>query len=116
MVERPIKKSERQARTESNDAGEGVEASQSSSVAGSPAAPRQAPKPKGSSQPARDKDKSRRKGDSSEEARPGAMNPALMRGPKPTQPKPPVAPVTPAEDEAIAEESAPEATEAASEE
>jgi len=93
MVERPIKKSERQAATtaevqQTSGTAQGIEG-----VRETNAAPEQrstTPRPS-KDRPAKDKDqrKGRKGQQKDEDARP-PLNPALMRGPKPTKPKPPV--------------------------
>ena len=100
MVERPIKKSERQAVSPSSDVGE--EATEKrrpivkrvdSTTSEEESAPRSFQK--------KDRSKGRGKGNQ-QESRPATVNPALMRGPKPTKPKPPAIQETP---EATSEDS-----------
>ncbi len=110
MVERPIKKSERQATAASNDAEVVLEVEASptetnqDSVTDSPEnqspEKRNIPRPL----PAKEKDKGKEKGRGREKERESSrppLNPALARGPKPSKPKPPVVQATqetPAED------------------
>ncbi|MBL1177462.1 hypothetical protein [Pantanalinema sp. GBBB05] len=105
MVERPIKKSERLAKAES------AEATGASSLPSS--------EERRETRPARGRDKGGKgkggKGKGKgrgEDEKPQAINPALMRGPKPAKPQPPkeeVAPeVTEETSETIAEETTPE--------
>src|ERR671932_531688 len=109
MVERPIKKSERQAMASNSDVTETVKENEGQAqeasldeISPSPS-PRNTPRPilgkegkdRGTDRDRdRDKDrgrgKGRGKGNQREESRPSNVNPALMRGPKPTKPKPPV--------------------------
>ena len=109
MVERPIKKSERQAATttevqQASGTAQGIEG-----VRETNAAPEQrstTPRPS-KDRPAKDKDKDQRKGRKGQQKDEGArppLNPALMRGPKPTKPKPPVIEAASEEQEATAEE------------
>ena len=82
MVERPIKKSERQAVAPSSDAGEQVKGKES---------PIEEPPDSTSRQSFRRKDKTKGRGKRhQQDSRPSSVNPALVRGPKPTKPKPPV--------------------------
>lgn len=97
MVERPIKKSERQAVAEPNDDIEVQETEASTAEGNQDFTP--LPEKQSAPRPLLGKDKSKAKGRGKEEkesrsARPPA-NPALMRGPKPTKPKPPVVQETP---------------------
>jgi hypothetical protein len=99
MAERPIKKSERQS---SNGVEERLEAAPASSEGNfdpEPSSPRRERSPNKSSRgKGKGKDKRREK-----EAAP-PINPALMRGPRPTRPKPPVVKTAEAsEDEATPE-------------
>ncbi len=95
MVERPIKKSERQAITPNSDVGQEAKGQErpteeridpTTSASGERSAPRSFQK--------KDRAKGRGKGNQ-QESRPASVNPALMRGPKPTKPKPPVIQETP---------------------
>ncbi len=119
MVERPIKKSDRQAIASNTDVTEAVKETEGQAqeashdeISPSPSA-RNTPRPilgkegkdrgtdrdrdrdndRGTDRD-RDRDrgrgKGRGKGNQREESRPSNVNPALMRGPKPTKPKPPV--------------------------
>jgi hypothetical protein len=100
MVERPIKKSERQAKTDESSSGGDRPTSEAS------------PRESGTARPTRDKDRGKdrgkgkgKKGSREEEPR-QAVNPALVRGPRPTRPQPPVEEVQPeVHQEAVAEES-----------
>lgn len=79
MVERPIKKSERPAKDSSSDSGDR-----------SPAQPSEQPRADRSS---RSKDRDRGKGGRGRGGKPEepkAVNPALMRGPRPVKAQPPV--------------------------
>ncbi|HEY9607241.1 MAG TPA: hypothetical protein V6C85_36885 [Allocoleopsis sp.] len=87
MVERPIKKSERQALAPKSDAGEEVKGN------GRSAEERFDSKPSRSFQK-KDRKKGRGKG-KQEDSRPSSVNPALVRAPKPQKPKPPVIEETP---------------------
>ena len=119
MVERPIKKSDRQAIASNTDVTEAVKETEGQAqeashdeISPSPSA-RNTPRPilgkegkdRGTDRDRdrdrdndrgtdRDRDrgrgKGRGKGNQREESRPSNVNPALMRGPKPTKPKPPV--------------------------
>ena len=88
MVERPIKKSERQAtdKPSSDAAGSQESAALDSGTQNS--------EERGRNRSSRDKgDRGKRKGrgrDQEDDRAKTPVNPALMRGPKPTQPKPPV--------------------------
>lgn len=82
MVERPIKKSERQAVSPDSNAGEDVQGKER------PIAKR-LDSSTGQSFQKKDRTKGRGKGNQ-EEARPSNINPALVRGKRPTKPKPPV--------------------------
>jgi hypothetical protein len=87
MVERPIKKSERQTVAPESDAGEEVKGKGRS------------PEERLDSKPSRsfqkkDRKKGRGKG-RQEDSRPSSVNPALVRAPKPQKPKPPVIEETP---------------------
>jgi hypothetical protein len=87
MVERPIKKSDRQAVAPSSDVGEEVKGG------GRPSEERPDSTTRRSFQK-KDKTKGRGKRDQ-EDSRPTSVNPALVRGPKPQKPKPPVVEQTP---------------------
>lgn len=108
MVERPIKKSERQIAPPS-DAGEETQEIQDTqpqaiennleATAASPEKRKVIP-----SIPGKEKSKARGKGSKrEEEAAIPPMNMALMRGPKPTKPKPPVVTTSPEEIESSSE-------------
>lgn len=100
MVERPIKKSERQAVNESNDVVDVVK-----EASGEPTSTNEgAETPIQSSKrvislptPAKDKKKEKDRGDrrKDEQANKPPANLALMRGPKPTKPKAPVVVTSP---------------------
>ena len=101
MVERPIKKSERQIAPPS-DAGEETQETQetqSHAVEDSPEAAVASPEKRKviPSVPGKEKAKGRERGSKREQEPAAPMNMALMRGPKPTKPKPPVV-TTPAEE------------------
>ena len=82
MVERPIKKSERQAVAPSSDVGEQVKGKER---------PIEEPPDSTSGQSFRRQDKTKGRGKrQQQDSRPSNVNPALVRGPKPTKPKPPV--------------------------
>jgi len=107
MVERPIKKSERQAATttevhETSGTTQDIEG-----VRETNAVPEQrstTPRPS-KDRPAKDKDQRKgRKGQQKDEGARPPLNPALMRGPKPTKPKPPVIEAVSEEQEAASEE------------
>ena len=108
MVERPIKKSERQAITPKSNVDEEVKGQErpveerldsTTSISEERSAPRSFQK----------KDRAKGRGKSNQqESRPSSVNPALMRGPKPTKPKPPVIQETP---EATTEDSVTETPE-----
>ncbi len=98
MVERPIKKSERQVVTKSNDVVEEALDTEPRTIEGATDPTTQSPEEQNTKQrplPVKDKTKGkegkgrgdRQKDDQS--SRP-PVNPALLRGPKPTKPKPPV--------------------------
>lgn len=92
MVERPIKKSERQAIAEPSDVVKEVVETEPNLMSGSldstipPPAERNTTRPS----PRKDKTKGKGKDNQQQEERSKPANPALMRGPKPTKPKPPV--------------------------
>lgn len=107
MVERPIKKSERQAATttevqETSEAAQGIEGVQEANPA--PEQRSTTPRPS-KDRPAKDKEerKGRRSQQKDEGARP-PLSPALMRGPKPMKPKPPVIEAAAKEQEVTSEE------------
>lgn len=87
MVERPIKKSERQAASADSNVGDEVQEK---------GRPIQKPidSTTGRSFQKKDRTKGRGKGNQ-EEAKPTNINPALVRGKRPTKPKPPVLEQTP---------------------
>lgn len=87
MVERPIKKSERQAVSGDSNVGDEVQGK------GRPIEER-LDSTTGRSFQKKDRTKGRGKGNQ-EDARPSNVNPALVRGKKPTKPKPPVLEQTP---------------------
>ena len=93
MVERPIKRSERQtvADAEPSKVIEEVLETEPTAIEGSlDVTP--PPKERNIPRPSRGKDttKGKGKGNQQEESRSSPMSAALMRGPKPTKPKPPV--------------------------
>lgn len=92
MVERPIKKSERQTVAEPSDVVEEVLETEPSSSEGGLGSITQFPEERNTTRPyrAKDKTKGKGKGNQKEDSRSSPVNPALMRGPKPTKPKPPV--------------------------
>ena len=92
MVERPIKKSERQTVAEPSNVKEEVLETESSLIEGSQDSIIEPPKERNTARPFRGKDKTKGKGKGNqpEEDRSRSANPALMRGPRPTKPKPPV--------------------------
>ena len=102
MVERPIKKSERQTVAPKSDAGEEVKGN------GRSTEERLDSKPSRSFQK-KDRKKGRGKG-KQEDSRPSSVNPALVRGPKPQKPKPVVLEETP---DTTGEDSVTESTEEA---
>lgn len=98
MVERPIKKSERQAVTESNEVVEKTLTSEPSTIEGATDSITETPEKRNTKVlplPTKDKTKAKEgKGRGSQQkdeqsSRP-PMNAALVRGPKPTKAKPPV--------------------------
>lgn len=99
MVERPIKKSERQIAPPS-DAGEETQETQPNAVEDNLEATTASPEKRKviPSVPGKEKTKGRGKGSNREEAAPPPMNLALMRGPKPTKSKPPVVVAAPPEE------------------
>ncbi len=119
MVERPIKKSDRQAQPKLEAGGESTAKPVSESTAkplpvrsiDRPSRTKDTAQEPGKDQGDRDRDKSkgRGKGKSRDEEPRQVMNPALLRGPKPARPKPPEPEVeeTPseaAEDAVVAED------------
>ncbi len=98
MVERPIKKSERQVAPPS-DAGEETQETQPNAVEDSLETTTPSPEKRKviPSIPGKEKAKGRGKGSNREEAAPPPMNMALMRGPKPVKSKPPVVTAPPEE-------------------
>lgn len=91
MVERPIKKSERQIKADANGVGENLAdpngvADELEQELKTEAQPRK------NSPNKQDRDKTSRKGQRSRQKteEPNRSNPALLRGPRPTKPKPPV--------------------------
>lgn len=98
MVERPIKKSERQIAPPS-DAGEETQETQPNAVEDSLEATTASPEKRKviPSVPGKEKSKGRERGSKREQEPAAPMNMALMRGPKPTKPKPPVV-TTPSEE------------------
>jgi hypothetical protein len=92
MVERPIKKSERQTAPSTSDVVEEVQETEPSPVEGSQSSITQSSEERSTTRPIRRKDKTDKKGkgNQQESERSGQVNPALVRGPKPTKPKPPV--------------------------
>ena len=117
MVERPIKKSERQATDKPSSDAAGFQESEAADSGARNSEER------GRSRPSRDKgdrndkggDRGKRKGrgrDQEDDRAKTPANPALMRGPKPTQPKPPVVQPEPeVEENATAEADSEVATE-----
>lgn len=105
MVERPIKRSDRQAIADAEPSKviEEVLETEPTAIEGNldvtpPPKERNIPRPSRS----KDTTKGKGKGNQQEDSRSSPMSPALMRGPKPTKPKPPVVKKTEsdAEDEA----------------
>lgn len=94
MVERPIKKSERQVSTEVSDVVAENPTSEPDRVGDDPEqALKTEPYSEGKRGPnQQDRSKSRKKGGGNRqrEQETARVNPALLRGPKPTKPKPPV--------------------------
>lgn len=92
MVERPIKKSERQIVAEPSDVVEEVLETEASLSEGSPDSTTQAREKRIITLPlaGKDKAKGKGKGNKQDDERSSPANPALMRGPKPTRPKGPV--------------------------
>jgi hypothetical protein len=111
MVERPIKKSERQAISESPDAAKEGAAAQTEVSVENPPTEAQPRKERIIDQPLRGRDKDKTKGKDRDKGkrggddRPPQVSPALMRGPKPTKPKPPVIKADSAEVDESAEDS-----------
>ncbi|HEY9846019.1 MAG TPA: hypothetical protein V6D03_07465 [Candidatus Caenarcaniphilales bacterium] len=94
MVERPIKKSERQAVAEPVQVASAALETETNVADGDPGSSTLATEERRTIlPPVKGKDKSKGKGKQrqQQDERPKALaNPALMRGPKPTKPKPPV--------------------------
>ncbi len=92
MVERPIKKSDRQAIAEPSDVVKEVIETEPDLIPGSLESTIQPQEERNTTRPSPRKDKTKGKGkeNQQEEDRSRSANPALMRGPKPTKPKPPV--------------------------
>lgn len=95
MVERPIKKSDRQAVTESNTVVEEAVEAEPSTVEGSTESITQSSEeriPKKLPLPVKDNTKGKGRGSQQkdEQSSKAPGNPALMRGPKPTKSKPPI--------------------------
>lgn len=93
MVERPIKKSERQATIEANGVAEKNLESEPRHREDQEQALKTETPSEGKRSPSRqDRNKNSRKdkGGQQREHEPSRVNPALLRGPKPTKPKPPV--------------------------
>lgn len=82
MVERPIKKSERQAVSDDSNVSDEVQGKERPIQ-------KRLDSTTGQSFQKKDRTKKRGKGNQ-EEAKPSNINPALVRGKKPTKPKPPV--------------------------
>lgn len=98
MVERPIKKSDRQTIAEPSN-------TESSPIESNPDTNTQPSEERSTPRPFRGKDKTKGKGrDKQEDSRSTAMSPALARGPKPTKPKPPAIKKAETEGEDAAEE------------
>lgn len=97
MVERPIKKSDRQTVAEPSNP-------EPSPIESSPDTNTQPSEERSTPRPFRGKDKTKGKGKDKEDSRSTAMSPALMRGPKPTKPKPPAIKKAESEGEDAAEE------------
>lgn len=90
MVERPIKRSERQAVTDANNLGAAPDQPSTNEAAG---ADQPSPQKSSTTPPLVIKDKKKAKGrerQKDEQSSKPPVNLALMRGPKPTKPKPPV--------------------------
>ncbi|WP_009630958.1 hypothetical protein [Synechocystis sp. PCC 7509] len=104
MVERPIKKSERQIDPPS-EVGEEIQELQPKAVEDNLEATTTSPEKRKviPSVPGKEKTKSRGKGSNREETTAPPMNMALMRGPKPTKTKPPVVAATPEQVESSSE-------------
>lgn len=103
MVERPIKKSERQIASPPDVVEEALETepnlTEDSQSVTQPPEERSSPRPL----PRKDKTKES-KSNQQESERSRQVNPALARGPKPTKPKPPVVKTTEAEDSVDADQ------------
>ena len=111
MVERPIKKSERQI-AQPTDVVEQVPETEPSGTEGSQDSITESPQKRIITLPpvqGKDKTKGKGRGNQQDEDRSKIANPALMRGPKPTKAKPPLLKKT-------QEETAEEGTEASQEE
>ncbi len=100
MVERPIKKSERQVSPEASGVAEKALESEPNRLGDDPEqALKIEPQSEGKRRPNRqDRNKSSKKGrdDQQRQQETTRSNPALLRGPKPTKPKPPVTHAEPA--------------------
>lgn len=104
MVERPIKKSERQAVAPQSEVGEGVKEKRHP-IKERLDSTTSTPEDRSATRSLRGKDNSKRKGKSKQKDSPSSnVNPALVRGPKPTKPKPPVIQEVPSETEDSATE------------
>jgi hypothetical protein len=92
MVERPIKKSERQTVDSKSDVVKPVKQTEGRPVEGSLDEISQSSEERSTTRSFRGKDKTKGRGKRNQQSdsRPSNVNPALMRGPKPTKPKPPV--------------------------
>ena len=92
MVERPIKRSERQTLASPGDVVEEVLETEPSPIEDTQDSINQPPKERSTPRPLPRKDKinEKGKGNQQESERPGQVSRALMRGPKPTKLKPPV--------------------------
>lgn len=95
MVERPIKKSEREAMAAASHSSEETLEAQPGNLEDIHDSSLESPENQGVSRPRPVKDKSKGKGkgrgqQKDEQSGRQPMNPALMRGPKPTRPKAPV--------------------------
>lgn len=101
MVERPIKKSERQTIAEPSD-------TEPSAIESSSDANTQSSEERSTPKPFRGKDKIKGKAKDKEDSRSTPVNLALMRGPKPTKPKPPA--IKKAQSEETAEDEADQAS------
>ena len=97
MVERPIKKSDRQPIAEPSH-------TETSPIESNPDTNAQSSEERSVPRPFRGKDKTKAKSKDKEDSRSTPGNPALMRGPKPTKPKPPAIKKAESEGEDAAEE------------